>query len=117
MESKFKVGDRVILQRFESVKNGAQWQPWLEQYVKTTAVISGLYNDKTALVSQWRWPLSALLPYIEEGSKEHAYQLLLDFAIDFVNKVESGRAKSVDSYAKAKAAITAALGINGEDGE
>lgn len=35
---------------------------------------------------------------------------LLAFAIDFVNKVESGRAKSTDSYNKAKDAISEALG-------
>lgn len=36
---------------------------------------------------------------------------LLAFAIDFVEKVESGRAKSTDSYNKAQAAIAKALTI------
>ena len=34
---------------------------------------------------------------------------LLDFAIDFIEKVESGRAKSTDSYNKAKEAVRKAL--------
>lgn len=36
---------------------------------------------------------------------------LLAFAIDFVEKVESGRTKSTDSYNKAKAAIAKATTI------
>lgn len=36
---------------------------------------------------------------------------LLDFAQDFVAKVESGRSRSTDSYKKAKLAINKALGL------
>jgi len=39
-----------------------------------------------------------------------ASQDLLQAAIDFVDKVESGKAKSTDSYNKFKAAINKALG-------
>lgn len=35
---------------------------------------------------------------------------LLAFAMDFIDKVESGRAKSIDSYNKAKVAVSKALG-------
>lgn len=36
---------------------------------------------------------------------------LLEFTLDFINKVETGRAKSVDSYNKAKLAVEKAKSI------
>ncbi len=56
--------------------------------------------------------------YWDDDWKKHDANLvaaapdLLAFALDFIDKVESGRARSTDSYNKAKIAVKKALGEN-----
>lgn len=72
--------------------------PWTAKWSSTTYLIEPVSKKN-------KWDGIALCPEKDFAQAITATPDLIDAALDFVNKVDTGRAKSTDSYNKFKAAL------------